>query len=274
MEIWNLVFIQDQVDAHARRRRAACPARTSTRDPRSSASRWCCRASTTSSRPTCSAPRWRRPRRSRARRHGEDPPGRRVAEDRRRARPRHDVPDRRRCAAVERGPRLHPATHAAPRGLARAPAGHQRARCSSRSSRRWSTGSATAYPELRENEAFIRQVAGSEEERFSATLDKGIGLFEEARDRASGRPHLGRRRVRALGHLRRSRASRSRSGPPKPGSPWTWTGSRALLEEQRARARAAREEGRGRPRGRRRAADASSSATPSRGRLADRAAPR
>ena len=40
------------------------------------------------------------------------------------------------------------------------------------------------YPELRENEAFARQVADSEEERFSVTLRQGLVLFEQARDRA------------------------------------------------------------------------------------------
>ncbi|MDP9331367.1 MAG: alanine--tRNA ligase [Actinomycetota bacterium] len=41
------------------------------------------------------------------------------------------------------------------------------------------------YPELRENEAFTLQVAASEEERFSATLRQGMALFDEARGRAS-----------------------------------------------------------------------------------------
>ncbi len=41
-----------------------------------------------------------------------------------------------------------------------------------------------AYPELRENEAFLRQVAGSEEERFAATLRQGLVLFEDAKTRA------------------------------------------------------------------------------------------
>ncbi|HEX6399411.1 MAG TPA: alanine--tRNA ligase, partial [Actinomycetota bacterium] len=44
-----------------------------------------------------------------------------------------------------------------------------------------------AYPELRENEAFVRQVADSEEERFSATLRQGMVLFEDAKARAEGR---------------------------------------------------------------------------------------
>jgi alanyl-tRNA synthetase len=41
-----------------------------------------------------------------------------------------------------------------------------------------------AYPELRENRAFVEQVLGSEEERFSGTLRQGMALFEEARTRA------------------------------------------------------------------------------------------
>ncbi|HEX4942037.1 MAG TPA: alanine--tRNA ligase, partial [Actinomycetota bacterium] len=41
-----------------------------------------------------------------------------------------------------------------------------------------------AYPELRRNETFVRQVAGSEEDRFAATLRQGLTLFEEARGRS------------------------------------------------------------------------------------------
>jgi alanyl-tRNA synthetase len=41
-----------------------------------------------------------------------------------------------------------------------------------------------AYPELRQNESFIRQVAGSEEERFAGTLRQGLVLFDDARGRA------------------------------------------------------------------------------------------
>ncbi|MEO8423044.1 MAG: alanine--tRNA ligase [Actinomycetota bacterium] len=36
------------------------------------------------------------------------------------------------------------------------------------------------YPELRENEAFVLQVATSEEDRFAATLRQGLQLFEKA----------------------------------------------------------------------------------------------
>src|SRR5262245_12650140 len=47
-------------------------------------------------------------------------------------------------------------------------------------------GFGEAYPELRENEAFIRQVADSEEQRFAATLRQGAVQFDEARRRAEG----------------------------------------------------------------------------------------
>ena len=47
-------------------------------------------------------------------------------------------------------------------------------------------GFGDAYPELRENEAFIEKVVASEEERFAATLRQGMTLFEQARDRAIG----------------------------------------------------------------------------------------
>ena len=44
-----------------------------------------------------------------------------------------------------------------------------------------------AYPELRENEAFVLQVATSEEERFSGTLRQGMHLFREAAERTPAR---------------------------------------------------------------------------------------
>jgi alanyl-tRNA synthetase len=42
-----------------------------------------------------------------------------------------------------------------------------------------------AYPELRENEAFIRQVADSEEERFAKTLQQGMTLLQDELDQAT-----------------------------------------------------------------------------------------
>jgi alanyl-tRNA synthetase len=47
-------------------------------------------------------------------------------------------------------------------------------------------GFGDVYPELVENRAFIEQVLGSEEERFGGTLRQGMALFEEARGRAEG----------------------------------------------------------------------------------------
>ncbi|MGZ8571496.1 MAG: alanine--tRNA ligase, partial [Actinomycetota bacterium] len=47
-------------------------------------------------------------------------------------------------------------------------------------------GFGDAYPELRENEAFVRQVASSEEERFSETLRQGLVLFEAAKGSPAG----------------------------------------------------------------------------------------
>ena len=46
-------------------------------------------------------------------------------------------------------------------------------------------GFGDVYAELVENRAFIEQVLGSEEERFSGTLRQGMALFEEARGRAA-----------------------------------------------------------------------------------------
>jgi alanyl-tRNA synthetase len=43
-----------------------------------------------------------------------------------------------------------------------------------------------SYPELKENRAFILQVAASEEERFGATYRQGMSLFEEEVARAKG----------------------------------------------------------------------------------------
>jgi alanyl-tRNA synthetase len=44
-----------------------------------------------------------------------------------------------------------------------------------------------AYPELVENRAYVGQVAASEEERFAATLRQGMTLFEQEAEGSSGR---------------------------------------------------------------------------------------
>ncbi|MFN2544986.1 MAG: alanine--tRNA ligase [Actinomycetota bacterium] len=48
-----------------------------------------------------------------------------------------------------------------------------------------------AYPELRENREFILQVAGSEESRFGATLRQGLTLLEEEVGKPEWREHSG-----------------------------------------------------------------------------------
>ena len=123
MEIWNLVFIQDQVDARSRSSRR-CPARTSTRVlARARRHGAAGRRQRVRDRPVPPHPRGGRAAVGQAPRRG--PRRRRVPQDRRRARPGHHVPDRRRGAAVERGARLHPATHAAPRRLPRSASRHR-----------------------------------------------------------------------------------------------------------------------------------------------------
>jgi alanyl-tRNA synthetase len=99
-------------------------------------------------------------------------------------------------------------------------------------------GFGDAYPELVENRAFIEQVLGSEEERFSATLRQGMVLF----DQAKGRAHEGR--VTGPDAFKLS----DTFGFPieltvelaaDAGLSVDEQGFRELLEEQRARARAA-----------------------------------
>ncbi len=46
-------------------------------------------------------------------------------------------------------------------------------------------GFGDAYPELRENRAFVEEVLASEEERFAGTLRQGMSLFDDAQERAS-----------------------------------------------------------------------------------------
>ncbi|HYJ61587.1 MAG TPA: alanine--tRNA ligase [Actinomycetota bacterium] len=99
-------------------------------------------------------------------------------------------------------------------------------------------GFGAAYPELVENEAFIRQVASSEEERFSATLRQGLVLFDEAKERAADGRIAGEDAFRLA----------DQEGFPRELiEEWTadagldvdWDRFDALLDEQRARARAA-----------------------------------
>ena len=60
-----------------------------------------------------------------------------------------------------------------------------------------------AYPELVENRAYVAQVVSSEEERFAATLRQGLTLFETEVSRAKGTGCRARGRgVQAARHVR------------------------------------------------------------------------
>ena len=63
-------------------------------------------------------------------------------------------------------------------------------------------GFGDAYPELRENRAFIEEVLSSEEDRFSATLASGDGAVRRRAGPGARRRGRGRRRVQAVRHLR------------------------------------------------------------------------
>ena len=99
-------------------------------------------------------------------------------------------------------------------------------------------GFGEAYPELVENRAFIEQVLGSEEERFSATLRQGMVLFEEARERAEGGRIRGADAFKlsdTFGFPIELTAELAADASLTVDEP----GFRELLEEQRAKARAA-----------------------------------
>ena len=99
-------------------------------------------------------------------------------------------------------------------------------------------GFGDAYPELVENRAFIEQVLGSEEERFSATLRQGMGLFEQARERAGGSEVSGADAFK-LSDTFGFPIELTVELAAEAGLTVDEEGFRALLEEQRARARAA-----------------------------------
>jgi alanyl-tRNA synthetase len=99
-------------------------------------------------------------------------------------------------------------------------------------------GFGEAYPELRENEAFVRQVADSEEGRFTATLSRGLVLFEQAITRAeSGR--VGGPDAFKLSDTFGFPIELTVELAGDAGLEVDEQGFRQLLEEQRARARAA-----------------------------------
>ena len=259
MEIWNLVFMQDEVDATPRSSAAAEEEHRHRGRPRARGDGAAGRRQRRSRR-TCSG-------RSRGRRalsgkqHGEDATRRRVAQGHGGARAGHDVPHRGRRAAVERGPRLHPAADAPPRGHPRPAA--RRSTAGDGADRRGRVEQmGDAYPELVENRAFIVQVAESEEERFGAHAPPGDDAVRGARGaRTDGRarcPATSRSRL----HDTTGSRSSSRSSSRPSGLAVDIDRFARALEEQRRRAKEAandRRDGRGSTR--RRPARPSSSAT-------------
>jgi alanyl-tRNA synthetase len=99
-------------------------------------------------------------------------------------------------------------------------------------------GFGEAYPELRENAAFIEKVVASEEERFAATLRQGMVLFEDARDRAVDGVVPGAAAFK-LSDTFGFPIELTTELAADAGLAVDEGGFRALLEEQRERARAA-----------------------------------
>ena len=238
MEIWNLVFIQEQVDGDLE---IVAPLPGKNVDTGSSLERVAMVLQGVDNvfETDLFSPTLEEAERLSGKRHGEDPQRRRVPQDRGRARPRHDVPDRRRGAALERGARLHPAPHVAPSRLPRSASRHRGQR---------------ARPDHHDRDRRVRRrlpgAAGERGVRAAGGRLRGRSVLRDPRQgpRAvrggegprRGFAHLGRRRVRALRHVRHPVGSRSRSGRPRAASASTSTGFEELLEEQRDRARAAR----------------------------------
>ena len=182
MEIWNLVFIQDRIDADSI---SSGPPREERRHRLVAGTRRDAPAGRRQRLRDGSAPPDPRGRGVPVGTHPrQDPARRRLPEDHRGARPRHGVPDRGRRPAVEQGRGYILRRMLRRVGLARATP-RDRARGDEPIIDVVVGAFGDAYPELRENEAFMRQVAGSEEERFAATLRQGLVLFEDAKGRAT-----------------------------------------------------------------------------------------
>ena len=151
----------------------------------SSASPPSCRASTTTTTPTCCArSSWPRPRPRGQAADGPHAVSHRVD---RRPSARRRLPDRRRRAAVERGPRLRAAPDPAPRDAPRAHAGRERAAAAP-------PGAGAGRPDGRGlSGAAARRAADHarrcrlEETRFRETLERGLRLLAEATGPSSGR---------------------------------------------------------------------------------------
>ena len=112
---------------------------------------------------------------------GVDPDGAAigVAQGDRRPSARDLVPDRRRRAALQRGPRLRAAPHHAPRDAPCAHPRRARIRWSTSWCRRWCSEMGDAYPELGRAQPLITETLKLEETRFKKTLGTGLKLLED-----------------------------------------------------------------------------------------------
>ena len=189
MEIWNLVFMQDEVDDDAASSRELPNEEHRHRRQRSSAWPSCFRTWTrVRDRPAPAAARGRRValgptlRARRARR--------RLAQGDRRARPSDDVPDRRRRPAVERGPRLHPAPDAPPRRLARPAAGIEGEVMPPLVERTVELVRATRTPSSSRTAPSSSRSRARRRSRFAGTLRQGMTLFETEVEKAAGSERL------------------------------------------------------------------------------------
>ena len=151
--------------------------------------------------------------------YGDEPAGHPRAAHPGRPRPRHDVPDRRRRRAVERGPRLRAAPHHAPRDPAGPRARHRRTSCpaSARSSStRWATPTRSCAARPR------RSSAGRTRRRraSAARSRRASGCSAEIIRRAKEDEHLvgvRRGRLPPARHLRLP--LRADQGAPEGGGP-------------------------------------------------------
>ena len=103
---------------------------------------------------------------------------RRLDAGRRRSHPRDDVPDRRRCDAVQRVARVRPAQDHAPRDAARQAPGHEPSRFCIALVAVLDREMGDAYHELRTNREMIERTILAEEQRFDAVLTDGLPRLE------------------------------------------------------------------------------------------------
>ena len=153
-----------------------------------------------------------RQQRDRRRRHESD----------RRSQPGRRFSHRRRRFAVQRRPRLCPATDYAPGHPLRTQPGAEPAVFLHETARVVFDIMAPAYPDLKEASAFITNVIENEEVRFSETLDNGLRVLNDALAdiRAKGEKRVpGRSDIQTLRHLRLSRGHRPGCGARRGAEP-------------------------------------------------------